>query len=466
MYTPESKEHQLNFVHDKLIVPFLDHNNHLFKIAKTLDWNSLSDKLACFYCPDNGRPTKPSRLKVGLLVLKHLYKTSDPETLNILKQNIYAQYLCNVPLEELIPKIQKDNEGKEKTKDILDPSTLSRFREKIGVAGIKLIEREVLQSLKRAKLLKGRKLILDTTVVPSNIAYPTDVSLLEKMRQKALKYLEVAKQSGAKTYRTYKRVAQKVYVQYQKIRHHTVKSRKKVQKKLLQFSRRNVKQLKEAVAGIKETIKEVSNGCIEVLDKTKERFIKEAETFLDTASTILTQQKALYQGLPVRERIVSVHQPHIRPMVRGKYPISVEFGPKVLLSLKNDFLFLDDIKFNNISDTHLLDTAIQMHRERFGNLPTQLAADRGFWSPQNQNLAEDYGINKIAIENKGRSSHLKGKPFRERLRRLRCAIEAKISLVKRKYGLDRSRYGRESGEEIWIRLSLISMNLKTAVGYG
>lgn len=78
-----------------------------------------------------------------------------------------------------------------------------------------------------------------------------------------------------------------------------------------------------------------------------------------------------------------------------------------------------------------------MQRERFGNLPTQLAADRGFWSPQNQNLAEDYGINKIAIEKKGKSSHLVGKPFRERLQRLRCAIEAKISLVKRKYGLER-----------------------------
>jgi len=129
-------------------------------------------------------------------------------------------------------------------------------------------------------------------------------------------------------------------------------------------------------------------------------------------------------------------------------------------------LFLEHLCFNNVADSQLLDIAIKGHQERFNSLPTQLATDRGFWSPENQKLAEEYGITKIAIENKGKSSHLKGKPFRERLRRLRCSIEAKISLAKRKYGLNRIQYTRASGEEMWIRLGLVSMNLKAAVGYG
>lgn len=458
MYTKEPQEQQLSFINDKLIVPFLNPKNHLFKIANTIDWNSLSGKMAKFYCPNNGRPSKPSRLKIGLLILKHLYNNaSDSETINLLKENIYAQYLCNIHLEEIFRKTVRDDE-----KEIIDSSTLSKFREKIGVEGVRIIEQEIFQCLKRAKLLKGRKLILDTTVVPSNITYPTDVSLLEKLRRKTLTYLETAKQFGAKTYRTYKRTAQRVYIQYQKIRQHTVKSRKRTQKKLLQFSRRNVKQLKEALQSIKEPVRKASI----VVDKAKERFIQESSKFVDIASTIISQQKNIYRGLPVKERIVSVHQPHIRPMVRGKYPNEVEFGPKVLFSLKNGFLFLDDMMFNNVSDSQLLETGIQMYTQRFGNLPTQLTADRGFWSPENQELAQEYGISKIAIENKGKSSHLRGKPFRERLRRLRCSIEAKISLAKRKFGLDRIRYGRASGEEIWVRLSLISMNLKTAVGYG
>lgn len=252
---------------------------------------------------------------------------------------------------------------------------------------------------------------------------------------------------------------QRVFITYQKIRHHTKQSRRRVQRKLLQFSRRNINQLKEAMETIAVNTHEIAN-------KAKEEFIKEAQRFLGTASAILTQQKDVYQGLPVKERIVSVHKPHIRPMVRGKYPVEVEFGPKVLLNLKNKCLFLENLSFANVSDANLLGTAIDGYKERFGAYPSQLSADRGFWSKENYRLAEEKNISKIAIENKGKSSYFAHKPFRERLRRFRCSIEAKISLAKRKYGLDRIRYHIAGGEEMWIRLWLMAMNLRTATAYG
>jgi len=445
MYTQESKNHQYSFTHDWFVVPKLDDNHELVKISKAIDWTALSDKLAKFYCPDNGRPTKPSRAKVGLLILKHLYRLSDDDLVDIIKRDLYAQYLCDVSFSEAVKFIHS--------------TTLVKFRKKIGLSGIKLIEEEVLNSLKRTKLLKGRKLVCDTTVVPSNISYPTDISLLEKVRVKAVKYLEKAKQFGADTCRTYKRTARKIFITYQKIRHHTIQSRRRAQKKILQFSQRNATQLKNA-------LEKISQQADNSLSKVKEQFLKEAQQFLDTASSIVEQQKNIYKKLPVKERIVSVHQPHLRPMVRGKYPVEVEFGPKILLNLKNNFLFLEHLSFNNTSDSQLLNDSLKGYQERFGNLPTQLAADRGFWSKDNYQLAEDLKIKKIAIENKGKSSYLKGKPFRERLRRLRCSIEAKISLGKRKYGLGRIRYTMPQGEEIWIRLGLMVMNLKTSVGYG
>ena len=259
-----------------------------------------------------------------------------------------------------------------------------KFRKKIGLTGIKLIEEEVLNSLKRAKLLKGRKLVCDTTVVPSNIAYPTDVSLLEKVHQKAVHYLKTAKELGAKTYRTYKRTAQKVFVRYQKIRHHTIKSRRKVQKQLRQFAQRNIRQLEEALRNIQAAIKNTGSQASDLIDKTKRQFSVKAQEFLDTASRILSQQKDIYREIPVKERIVSVHQPHLRPMVRGKYPVEVEFGPKILLNLKNNFLFLEQLSFNNTSDSQLLDISLKGYQERLGSLPTQLAADRGFWSKENR----------------------------------------------------------------------------------
>jgi len=445
MYTKESEEHQFSFTHDWFVVPEVDESHELIKIAKAIDWVSVSKKLSRFYCADNGRPAKPSRAKVGLLILKHLYRYSDAELVDLIKRDIYAQYLCDVSLKE--------------AKNFINSSTLSKFRKQIGVEGVKLIEQEVLLSLQRTRLLKGRRLVCDTTVVPADISYPTDVSLLDKVRRKAVEYLEAARQFGAKTYRTYKRTARRVFITYQKIRHHTAQSRRRTQKKLLQFSRRNINQLKEAMDNIAANTHEVAGNA-------KEKLIKETQRFLDTACKIITQQKDVYHGLQVKERIVSVHKPHIRPMVRGKYPVEVEFGPKILLNLKNKFLFLESLNFANVSDTNLLGAAIDAYKERFGAYPSQLSADRGFWSKENYRLAEEKNISKIAIENKGKSSYLEHKPFRERLRRLRCSIEAKISLAKRKYGLDRIRYHIAGGEEMWIRLGLMAMNLKTATAYG
>ena len=442
MYTKDD-EHQYSFKNDWFMVPEVDKNHEVIKIADAIDWASLSERLAKFYCPDNGRPTKPSRAKVGLLMLKHLNGLSDEAVVDMLKRDLYAQYLCDVSLKE--------------AQKFINSSTLTYFRKQIGPEGVKLIEQEVLNILKKTRAIRGRRLVVDTTVMPVNIAYPTDINLLDKIRRKAVEYIGKAKNFGAKTYRTYQRTARKVVITYQKIRKHTIKSRRKVQKKLLQFSDRNVQQLNDAMKIVKESGQQ---------SKIKEQFIKKTKQFLQTANNILTQQKQIYQNKKVHERIVSVHKTHLRPMVRGKFPVEVEFGPKILLNLQGDCLFLEDVAFNNVSDSQLLGKSIEAYKERFGKMPTQLAADRGFWSKENRQLAEDLGIKKIAIENKGKSNYLKGQPFRERLRRLRCKIEAKISLAKRKHGLARCLYSIVGGEEMWARLGLLTMNLKMAFAYG
>lgn len=444
MYTKDN-EHQYSFKNDWFMVPEVDKNHQVIKIADAMDWVSISEKLSKFYCSNNGRPTKPSRAKVGLLMLKHLNGLSDENVVDMLKRDLYAQYLCDVSLKE--------------AQKFIDPSTLTYFRKQIGPAGVKLIEDEVLNILRKNKMIRGRRLVTDTTVMPVNMAYPTDVDLLDKIRGKAVEYINKAKGFGAKTYRTYQRTARKIVITYQKVRKHTIKTRRKVQKKLLQFSSRNVRQLSDALKTAKES--SVLAG-----QRTKEQFIEKAEHFLQTATNIIAQQKQIYQNKKVSERIVSVHKTHIRPMVRGKYPVEVEFGPKILVNLQGNCLFLEDIQFNNVSDTQLLEKSLNGYKERFGKTPTQLATDRGFWSKANHRLAEDFGIKKIAMENKGKSNYLNGLPFRERLRRARCKIEAKISLAKRKYGLARCLYSIQHGEEMWARLGLISMNLKMAFNYG
>lgn len=442
MYTKEPAEHQYSFKNDWFMTPEVDRNHIIIKIADAIDWSALSEKLARFYCPNNGRPTKPARAKIGLLMLKRLYGHSDETAVDMLKRDLYAQYLCDVSLKEAVK--------------FIDPSTLTYFRKQIGAEGVRLIEDEVLKTLEKNKAVRGRKLVVDTTVMPANIAYPTDIQLLDKVRTKTVKLLDRAKNLGAGVARTYRRVARKVVIQYQKIRKHTVQERRRVQKKLIRFAERNVRQLTQALAAVDQT-----TGTN--VDKIKEPFIQEAGRFLKTAETILQQQRKVYRREKVTSRIVSLHRTHLRPMVRGKFPVEVEFGPKLLLNQRGKCLFLEKVSFENVSDSQLLKPSLDGYESRFGSPPTQLAADRGFWSQDNQLLAEQTGIGKIAIENKGKSSHLVGKPFRERLRRLRCGIEAKISLAKRRFGLDRCLYSIPDGEEIWARWGLLTMNLKLAL---
>lgn len=445
MYTSEKSEKQYSFSADWFMPPELNQEHFLVKLAHKLDWEALSGSLAKFYCPNNGRPTKPARVKIGLMIVKHLYTLSDVDAVDMLVRDVYVQYLCDISLRQ--------------ARDFMNPSTLCRFRQDIGEEGTQLIEQTVLKTIGKSRTRRVRTLITDTTVVPSCVEYPTDIKLLNKTRCKAVDLLTQAKSFGTKAVRTYKRVARKVFITYQKIRKHSVKSRRKVQKKLRQFARRNVQQLREAVEAVKKATS--SNA-----DKTRQKFLKTAERFLPTAEKIIEQQSLIYLGQKVKERIVSLHRPDIRPMVRGKYPVEVEFGPKVLLNLQGGLLTLERTDFENTADNKLFQAALDGFKKRFGRLPSELGADRGFWSKENQAQAESSGIQKIAIENKGKSSHLKGKPFRERLRRRRCAIEAKISLAKRKYGLNHCRYTRPGSEITWTRMGLLAMNLKATFGTG
>lgn len=113
------------------------------------------------------------------------------------------------------------------------------------------------------------------------------------------------------------------------------------------------------------------------------------------------------------------------------------------------------------------DNAILSCRNRLDSYPSEIGTDRGFYSKQNIMKAKGYGIKNVAIQKKGKTaSRDKPPPFVKRLKRLCCAIESKISLAKRKFGLNRINYRIKNGEEIWIRLGLLAMNFKTATDYG
>ncbi len=441
MYVGQEK--QISFNSGWFEVPPLDEKHLLVKIAKVINWDSLLKNLSKYYHASFGRPTKPSRVKVGLLIIKHMYKLSDRETVDELKSDMYVQYLCDINPRD--------------AHTFINYSTLCRFRKDIGIDGVKIIEQEVFECLKKLGLIKGRRskqLIVDTTVVPSPIQYPTDINLLNKCRTKLVGLIDKAKQLGSKGYRTYKRLGRKTFIQYQKLRMVSKTIRRKTQKKLIQFVRRNIKQLADTVTTVSQSA-----------HNQKDSFIKQANELLNKTNKILNQQINLYKGNPVKDRIVSLWAGHVRPMVKGKFPIAVEFGAKTLLSKIGKFLFCNNIFFDNTADVNMLQESINDFKSTFEKPPSEIATDRGFYSKANIEFAKNAGIKNVAIAKKGTSKSMDycNKTAYKRLCSLRCAIEAKISLAKRKFGLDKVNYRIKNGEEMWIRLGLLAMNLKSAL---
>lgn len=403
---------------------------HLFvKIADNFNWDKVLGELKKFYCSNNGRTTLSTRLKVGLLIAKHLKKWSDIGVTEQLKENLYLQYLCDISPEDAI-------------KGVIDDSSLSYFRRQIGEEGIKIIEEEVERLLKDNGKTRGTKMTVDSTIVPENIEYPTDVHLLEKCRRKLLKVIDSAcKELKVSKPRTYRNTARKAFLSYIKFRKQGQKLRIKVQKKLIRFVHRNLNQANHLLSQTKD-----------ISDKIKQE--------LDIINKILNQQKQVSKGKPVKHRIVSIHKPLVRPMVKGKFPNEVEFGQKVTLIKKGKGIFLADSNNENPSDTELLDKSVEFYEKKFKKKPTAAIGDRGYYSIKNIRNLKEKGIKKIAIAPKGKiKPEYTKESYFKKLSRERNAIEADISLLKRKYGLDKNRY---KDPNQWIRLGLIARNLKVA----
>lgn len=404
--------------------------NHLFaKIADNFNWDKVLGELKKFYCSNNGRPTVSTRLKVGLLIAKHLKKWSDVEVTEQLKENLYLQYLCDISPEDA-------------TRGVINDSSLTYFRKQIGEEGIKIIEEEVERLLDKNGKTRGNKMTVDSTIVPDNIEYPTDVHLLEKCRRKLLKVIDSAcKKLNILKPRTYRNIARKAFLSYIKFRKKGKKLRIKVQKKLIRFTQRNLNQIKSIIPDVKDVSDKIKNE-IGIIEK------------------ILIQQKQLSQGKQVKHRIVSIHKPDVRPMVKGKFPIEVEFGQKITLIKKGRGVFLSDSDNENTSDYELLPKSVEFYEERFKKTPTSVLGDRGYYSQKNIKNLKEKGIKQIAIAPKGKikPDYTKERYFKK-LSRERNAIEADISLLKRCYGLDKNRY---KDQNQWIRMGLIARNLKVA----
>ncbi|NIP32819.1 IS5 family transposase [Candidatus Saccharibacteria bacterium] len=415
----------------------LNRNNRWIRLAELIDWHELENVYAQTFSTI-GRPGIRARYVIGSLILKYKLDCSDDEVGEHISENPYMQYFIGLPRFQYQPPY--------------DTSTLSNVRQRLGEKEFDKFEEILIKTLTEKKLIKPKGLLTDATVFQSEITFPTDCGLLNKARRFCVQEVKTLSKIVDRKVRTYCRVAQKTYVSFSKKRRKTHKEVRRMQKTLLQYVRRNIRQLSELIEEVKDIEATIS--------------AKALRTF-DTVKAIYTQQKQMYNEnkKSISDRIVSLHKPYIRPIVRGKDGKDVEFGPKVSVSHVDGYLFADHISFDNYHEGTKLVDSIELFNKRFGKNPDYVSMDQIFGSKENRQYLKDHNI-RSAVKPLGRPKKNNSNETETRWRRKkqleRNHIEGSIGNSKTKYSLGLVRAKTPKTEFSWIKLALMSRNILIA----
>ena len=460
----------------------LDPKNDWIRMSKLVPWDEFDLKYQKNFESENGQAAIDSRIALGALLIKPAYRgISDEDLTKEIAMNPYLQYFLG--LREY------------RYECPFDPSMMTRFRKRITpemlswvndqVIGRKAAEEEeesstnddpddeppsdssnggspMQEQLTIEDMLKEEQekspnegtLILDATCVPQNIRFPTDTSLLNEAREKTEEIIDVLHEQGlsdGKKPRTYRQEARRKYNSFSKARKKTKRMIRKARKQQLQYLRRNL--------GIIEDYERRHPGCLQSLPKRK-------QTMLQVIRTLYEQQATMYRNgsHQVSDRIVSLSQPWVRPIVRGKQNAEVEFGAKVEMSVVGGYLRIEDLRWNAFNESTTLIDSVEAYRKAYGHYPARVLADTIFRTRDNLRYCKRHGI------------HLNGpklgKPYadpavakaQKKLEWLesgeRGEIERKFGVGKRRYTLDCIVTKLQETSETMIHTIVLFMNLR------
>jgi hypothetical protein len=434
----------------------LNPKNRWVVLARLIPWDEICNiYIKHIGISPTGRPPISPRIVIGSLIIKHLCNLDDRETVDQISENIYMQYFLGFPsFSDQTP---------------FDSSLLTDFRKRLGMDQVNAINERIV-SLK-AKLEsqqenapqqedkdtsedndlgpdnKGR-LIIDATACPQDIAYPTDLDLLSGAREKTEQLIDKLYHPHLHKLkpRTYRQVARKRYLQTAQKKNKSKKVIRRAVGSQLRFLSRNVRSINN------------------LLDRYEQIPLEPKDhKYLLVINTLFEQQKQMYDNHShsIENRIVSIHQPHVRPIVRGKSHAKVEFGAKIHVSLIDGISFLDELSWEAFNEgNHMMDY-IERYRKRFGFYPKEVLADQIYCTRSNRAALKEKRI-KLLAKPLGRPSavsiHLSPGE--------RNPIEGKFGQAKTGYGLNRIRARLKGTSETWIASIILVLNLVKLAGLG
>ena len=402
----------------------IDMDHALVKLARTIDWRFLEGKFGAVYADGSGRPPLPTRLMAGLAILKHTYNLRDEVVCEQWIENPYYQYFCGEEFfQHRLP---------------LDRSSMTKRRNRMGEERLQALLQESLAVATKTGALKPGELarvIVDTTVQPKNITFPTDAKLLNRAREKLVK---LAKKLGVELRQSYARVGKFALIEHQRYAH------------AKQFNRAN-RALRKLKTYLGRVIRDITRKI-------------EGDLWLET---MFAQLLSLAQRVRAQERgqrghkVYSLHAPEVECIGKGKAHKPYEFGVKVSVAttLKHckggQFVTHVQALPGNPYDGHTLARVIPAMEQLIGNTIERLHADAGY---RGHNAPPDYKFKIYTSKQKRRVT-----PQIKREMRRRSAVEPVIGHLKNEHRMDRNYLADRQGDLNNAILAAVGYNFRRLI---
>jgi hypothetical protein len=434
-------------------IPFgnrLSAENRWVKMAKIMPWELIEELYAKSFSESEGRPPILARIAYGAIYIKEQENLTDERTVEYLAENPYAQYF--VGMKEF------------RTELLFDSSMMVHFRKRFSSEAIKQINEAIYDRVHPQKKEppvggngqspsggNGNKgtMILDATVAPADIKYPTDLSLLNACREDSEKIIgklwAYSDKSGHMTAYSRKK-AHRNYLRIAKQRKAKAKAMRKAVGEQLEYLAKDIETLENLLMAV---------GYDRITDTDLER--------LATICKVYRQQKEMYDsGMhECADRIVSLRQPHVRCIMRGKAGRPYEFGQKLHFSVVNGYTFIEDQEWNNYNEGIRLIAASERYRDRFGAYPAAILADTIYRNRENRKFCRDNGI-RLSGPRLGRPRKDEQEADRAQAYKDSCdrnMVESRNGISKRRYGLDLIMAYLPATSETEAALQVLVMNV-------
>ena len=434
-------------------------DNRWVLLAKQIPWQDVEQEYARQFSDEAiGSPAKSSRMAFGALILKERLGVTDRELGEQIAENPYLQHFLGLST------YQEDAP--------FHHSMLTHFRKRFSQTSLAKINAAIAhraveahhagnedaqEDVKDDPPSSKGKLIVDATCAPADIKYPTDLNLLNEAREKTeaiIDHLHRFRTSPTKKPRTYRQKARTAYLR-------VAMARKPGPKKIRQGVGKQLRYLRRNLGAISRMAEE--GRLIHVTPHQYKNLLVITELY--------RQQQWMYhtRSHRIADRIVSISQPHVRPIVRGKAGCPVEFGAKVSVSLVEGISFVDRISWDAYNESGDVVDQIETYHRRFGYYPASVHADKIYRTRANRRYCTSKGI-RLSGPPLGRpkkaTEHNAEQVKQDKLllrsdETDRIAIEGKFGQGKRRFGLARIMAKLAVTSEVMIMVSFLVMNLET-----